>query len=76
MCMYVFKGDHLVLDNQLVCSSLGKATSLVPSFPQLPIPLCAGFRPHELLPVHSGMFIGIILFSSHFNGQVDETLRV
>jgi hypothetical protein len=27
-CMYVFKADHLVLDNQLPCSSWGKTISL------------------------------------------------
>ena len=30
---YVFRADHLVLDNQLVCSSLGKAMSPTPSIP-------------------------------------------
>jgi hypothetical protein len=32
-CMYIFRADHLVLDNQLVCSSLGKTIS-----PPLSIP--------------------------------------
>lgn len=32
-CMYVFRVDHLTLDNQLLCSSLEKATSPTPSFP-------------------------------------------
>ena len=27
MCMYVFRDDHLLLDNQMVCSSLGKTIS-------------------------------------------------
>lgn len=30
---YVFRPDHLVLDNQLVCSSLGKVMSPTPSIP-------------------------------------------
>lgn len=33
-CMYVFRAEHLALDKQLVCSSLGKTSSLAPSFPQ------------------------------------------
>lgn len=30
--MYVFRDDYLVLDNQLVCSSLGETVSLAPDF--------------------------------------------
>lgn len=33
--MYVFRGDHVVLDKQLVCSSLEKAVSPTLSIPQL-----------------------------------------
>lgn len=33
--LHVFRADHLALDSQLVCSSLGKSISLVLSFPQL-----------------------------------------
>jgi hypothetical protein len=44
-CMYIIRADHLVLDNQLVCSSLGKTTSFAPSFLQLSIVLCVGLRP-------------------------------
>lgn len=32
--MHVFRAEHLVLDKQLVCSSLWKTSSLAPSFPQ------------------------------------------
>ena len=40
-CLYVcFQADHLALNNQLVCSSLGKATSPALSFTQLFIVLC------------------------------------
>jgi hypothetical protein len=31
-CMHDFRADHLVLDNQLVCSSLGKTISLLSAF--------------------------------------------
>ena len=31
-CVYVFVADRLVLDNQLACSSLGKATLLLSAF--------------------------------------------
>ena len=33
--MYVYEDDHLVLDNQLVCFSLGKRISPALSVPQL-----------------------------------------
>lgn len=39
-CIYIFKVDHLVLHNQLVCSSLGKTISLALCIPQLPVVLC------------------------------------
>jgi hypothetical protein len=35
----VFRTDHFLLDNQLMHSSLGKATSSTPRFPQLPVAL-------------------------------------
>ena len=60
-CRYVFKMDHLALDNQLVCSLLGKATSPALSFPQLPIVLCVGCRPSGFFLVQSGMSIGVSL---------------
>lgn len=31
--LYVFRADHLALDSQLVCSSLGRAPLLLPAFP-------------------------------------------
>jgi hypothetical protein len=31
-CMYIFRIDHLAVDNQLVCSSLGRTTSLTSGF--------------------------------------------
>jgi hypothetical protein len=39
--MYVFKADHLALDNQLVCSFFpGEEHFSSPGFPQLPTVLC------------------------------------
>ena len=42
-CVYVFMAVQL--DNQLVCSSLGKTTSLAPSFPQLCVVFWVELRP-------------------------------
>lgn len=50
----------VALDNQLVSPSLGKATSPIPSFFQLPIVLSVEIRPwgllcpiwHDIIPVH------------------------
>lgn len=39
--MYVFRADHLALDSQLVCSSLGKTNY---STSQLPTVFCIRFR--------------------------------
>lgn len=50
--LYVFKDDHLALDNQRVCSSLGRTNSVV---------FCIGLRPHGLFPANFGMFIGFVL---------------
>ena len=41
-CMYAFRDYLLVLDNQLMCSSLEKTISLAFSILQLPIVLCVG----------------------------------
>lgn len=40
-----------VIGNQLVCYSLGKATTPIPIFGLLPINLCLGLRTHELFPI-------------------------
>lgn len=61
VCMYVFRADHLTLDNQSVCSSLGKATSLAPNFPQLPRVPCAELRLCGISLVPFDMTIGVIL---------------
>lgn len=39
-CLYVFKIDDLMLDNQLVCSFLGKTISLIVSIPWFLLVLC------------------------------------
>lgn len=44
-CIYVFRADHLVLDNQWVCSFLGRATPFIHIFPRWPVVLCVGLRP-------------------------------
>ena len=48
--MYVFKTDHLVLVDQLVCSSPGKTVSPILSIPQLLAVLCQGLQSCEPLP--------------------------
>lgn len=48
-CMYVFRTDCLALNNQLMCSSMGKTSSLSSKFLQLPMVLCEGLKPHGLL---------------------------
>lgn len=60
-CLYVFKDDHLALDNQRVCLSLGRTNSHAPIFTQVPVIFCIGLRPPGLFPVNFGMFIGFVL---------------
>lgn len=55
-CMFV-RADHLVQDNQLVCSSLKKTNSPTRSFP---VSHMVGLRLMGLSH-HSGMSIGIVL---------------
>jgi hypothetical protein len=59
--MYIFSNDHLVLESQLVCSSLGKAIFLTPRIPQLLVILCIKLKPHGLFPVNFGICIVIDL---------------
>ncbi|EGV96540.1 hypothetical protein I79_000565 [Cricetulus griseus] len=52
---------------QLVCSSLGRASSSAPSFPQLPIVLYVELRPHgHFSPVQFGIFIDVIFVQLTF----------
>lgn len=41
-CVYAFRADHLIFDNQLSCSSLRKAISPFLSILQLPVIVCIG----------------------------------
>ena len=62
-----------------MCSSLGKDTFSAPSFPQLPIVLCVGLRPHGLSTlsfVTSIAFILVQLTFESFGSQGGETLWV
>jgi hypothetical protein len=49
--MYVFRADHLVLDNQFLCFSLRETT----------LKLSAFLRPHGLVSTHVNMPIGVLL---------------
>lgn len=60
-CMYVFRADYLTLNNELMCSSMGKTSSLSRKFLQLPMVLCEGLKPHGLFPIYFGLSNGIIL---------------
>ena len=44
LCMYDFRTDHMVLDNQLDDSSLGKTNYLTLSIPRLTVDLCLGLE--------------------------------
>lgn len=48
--MYPFQLGNSVLDNQMVCSSLGINMSPTLSIPLLPVVLCAELKPHVLFP--------------------------
>lgn len=54
---YAFKVDQLVLDNQLLCSSLRKIISPTPSFAHSSIVPCLGQRPHGLHPLWKSITI-------------------
>lgn len=54
--------DHLVLENQLRASSLGKTTiSPTLSVPQLTVALCLQLRLHELFHFEVSMSIGVVI---------------
>lgn len=60
-CMYIFRANHLALEDLLMCPSLGQNSSLAPSFPRFAIVLCVGLRPSKLFPVHFGTPPGVVL---------------
>jgi hypothetical protein len=51
-CMSVFRNGCLILENQLVCSSLGKTIFPTLSITWLPAILCIGLQPSGISPVH------------------------
>ena len=57
--VYVFRADHLVLGNQLVCSSLEKTVSPIRGMSELPV-LCVGVRPCGLSPIPFGISVSIL----------------
>lgn len=59
--MDVFQVHHLVFDNQLVCSSLGKTVSPALRIPSWPVALCVGLRSHEFSMVHISMSVSLSL---------------
>lgn len=59
-CMYVFKADRLVLDNQLLCSSLRRAFPAF-SISLLPIVLCLGLRTHEIFYILISISLGVLV---------------
>jgi hypothetical protein len=60
-CMYVLRAGCLAVNNQLLCSSLGKTPSPVLSSPQLPIVLCVILRPGGLFPIHFGLLTDVLV---------------
>lgn len=79
-CMYVFRIDHLTLDNQLLCSSLEKATSPTPpppAFLDILWFLCR-IESCGLFPTHFSIYTCArrSLFSSCLGSHVGETLWV
>lgn len=75
--MYVFRLEYLLLDNQLVCSSLEKTVSLPRSIPSLPIILCVrlrflAFPCSEVLVLHFLTLFVCLLMSSLFISCLDS----
>jgi hypothetical protein len=58
-CVHVFRSDHL--DDQLLCSLLGKTISPALSIPSFPVVLCIGRRSFGLSSVHDSMSISAVL---------------
>lgn len=51
---------HLALDNEPMSSSLEKASSPAPNFPQLPGALCVGLTPCGLFLIQFGMSAHVV----------------
>lgn len=58
--MCVSTSDMLDLDSLLLCCCLEKTTSLVPSFPHVPIVLCVSLICPWPFIVHMGIFVDVI----------------
>lgn len=63
----------LSLDNQLLCSSIGRTFHPTPSFPQLPVILCEGLRLRGLPPLSHG--IDVVLVESIYKALLHQKLR-
>ena len=61
ICLYVFRADHVALNNELVFSSPGMTTSATFHVIQLPIVLCIGLRLHRVFPTKFDMFTGVLV---------------
>lgn len=71
-CSYVFKIDVLMLNNQLLCSFLGKTISLIVSIPWFLLVLCVELGMLEF-PQPTLLHLLLFLFSSCSGGHVSET---
>lgn len=64
--MYVFKTDHLGLDNELVCSSLRETISLAHSILQLPVVRSVGLGPWSLFLIHFSKSVVLVFVQLMF----------
>lgn len=64
---YIFRVEHLTLDNRPVCSFSGRTTSQATGFAQLPIVLRIGLRSLKIFPTHFGIFASVILVQLTLN---------
>ena len=71
--VYISGVDHLVLNNYLMCSSLGKIFSSTLSIYSLPVVLCLCLKPHNLPFLLVSMPIGAIFAQVMFRWHVCET---
>lgn len=64
-CMCIFRADHFVLDDKLMCSSLGRAFPTA-NIAQLPVVLCGGWSPPGFISVHFSMPMVFVLVQYMF----------
>jgi len=60
-CLYVFRDEHWILNNQFVCSSMGKTISPAVHIPELPVVLPVGFRPQGLPLFCVGLSVALLV---------------